>query len=53
MDNVTHAINLPDLRYDRSPGLDFTELEGTIPPSECPRFVPPWLPPRHELLPAD
>ncbi len=44
---------LGDLRYDRSPGLDFAEIEGTIPPRECPRLVPRWLPPRHELLPAD
>ncbi len=44
---------LGDLRYDRSPGLDFAEIEGTIPPTNCPRRVPPWLPPRHELLPAD
>jgi inner membrane protein len=44
---------LGDLRYDRSPGLDFAEIEGTIPPGNCPRWVPPWLPPRHELLPAN
>jgi inner membrane protein len=44
---------LGDLRYDRSSGLDFAELEGTIPPARCPRWVPPWLPPRHELLPSD
>jgi inner membrane protein len=42
-----------DLRYDRSPGLDFAELEGTIPPAECPRLVPPWLPPRHALLSSE
>ena len=44
---------LGDLRYDRSPGLDFAEIEGTIPPVNCPRWVPPWLPPRHELFPFD
>jgi inner membrane protein len=44
---------LGDLRYDRSPGLDFAELRGTIPPAKCPRFVPPWIPPRHELLPPE
>jgi inner membrane protein len=47
------TLLLGDLRYDRSPGLDFAEIEGTIPPVNCPRFVPPWLPPRHELLPSD
>ncbi len=44
------GIFLGDLRYDRSPGLDFSELRGTIPPASCPRFVPPWIPPRQDLL---
>ena len=44
---------LGDLRYDGSPGLDFAEIEGTIPPVNCPRWVPPWVPPRHELFPFD
>jgi inner membrane protein len=44
---------LGDLRYDRGSGRNFAEIEGTIPPTQCPRFVPPWLPPRHELLPSN
>jgi len=48
-----NGLFLGDLRYDRSPDLDFAELRGTIPPASCPRFVPPWIPPRHELLPEE
>ncbi len=48
-----HGLFLGDLRYDRSPDLDFAELRGTIPPTSCPRLVPPWIPPRHELLPEE
>ena len=45
-----HELFWGDLRYDRHAGLDFAEFVGTIPPTGCPRFVPPWIPPRHELL---
>ncbi|PTL82017.1 metal-dependent hydrolase [Vitiosangium sp. GDMCC 1.1324] len=41
-----------DLRYDREGALGFAELaldDGTA----CPRFVPPWVPPRGELLSGD
>jgi inner membrane protein len=40
-----------DLRYDRSPGLDFSDtvLDGV----DCPKNLPPWLAPRRELLQAD
>ena len=39
-----------DLRYDRSPDVEFAETR--LPPAVegCPRFVPPWRPPRSELL---
>jgi inner membrane protein len=38
-----------DLRYDRSPGLDFSDLElGTE--TACPQFVPGWAEPRAALL---
>jgi inner membrane protein len=47
------GLFLGDLRYDRSPDLDFAELRETIPPASCPRFVPPWIPPRHALLPEE
>jgi inner membrane protein len=41
-----------DLRFDRSPGLDFPEM--VLPPevSECPPLVPTWTPPRERLLEA-
>ncbi len=38
-----------DLRYDREPGLGFAEIDlarGT----RCPAYVPPWTPPREDLL---
>lgn len=41
-----------DLRYDRSPGLDFSDLP-LAEPRDCPRFVPPWQPPRHALFPGE
>lgn len=41
---------LGDLRYDRGEGLGFAAIElGTSPP-RCPRAVPPWHPPRADLL---
>jgi inner membrane protein len=39
-----------DLRYDREPELDFAEMRVSESPTECPRFVPPWEPPRQDLL---
>ena len=40
-----------DLRYDREPGEGFAELTlGQT--SKCPSHVPPWLPPRGDLLRA-
>jgi len=39
-----------DLRYDRESGLDFGELDLAEEGSECPRGVPPWTPPRLDLL---
>jgi inner membrane protein len=39
-----------DLRYDTSPGLDFSDtvLDGV----GCPEYLPPWLPPRSALVEA-
>ena len=39
-----------DVRYDRSAGLDFSDtvLDGV----GCPEDLPPWIPPRAELLGA-
>ncbi|MGV3593377.1 MAG: metal-dependent hydrolase [Gammaproteobacteria bacterium] len=39
-----------DLRYDREPGLGFAEMQVSAEPAQCPRFVPPWEPPRADLL---
>jgi inner membrane protein len=39
-----------DLRYDRRPGLDFSDVLVPAHPPSCPRAVPPWLPPRSSLL---
>jgi inner membrane protein len=41
---------LGDIRYDRSAALDFAETVGTSPPATCPKRVPPWIPPRADLL---
>jgi inner membrane protein len=41
---------LGDIRYDRSQGLDFAETVGTSPPDTCPKRVPPWTPPRGDLM---
>jgi inner membrane protein len=37
-----------DLRYDREPEAGFAELE--IGSNPCPASLPPWLPPRSDLL---
>jgi inner membrane protein len=39
-----------DLRYDREPELGFAEMQLAAEPEQCPRFVPPWIPPRADLL---
>jgi inner membrane protein len=39
-----------DLRYDREPELGFAEVEVGPSADECPRFRPPWVPPREDLL---
>ncbi|MEI9941735.1 MAG: metal-dependent hydrolase [Pseudomonadota bacterium] len=41
---------LGDLRYDRNPGLDFSDLSLSEREGECPKYVPSWLPPRSDLL---
>ena len=41
---------LGDLRYDREKELGFAELALQDPPGACPRLVPPWQPPRADLL---
>jgi inner membrane protein len=39
-----------DVRYDRHPDLDFSDFRLPPQQQECPRFVPPWIPPRSDLL---
>jgi inner membrane protein len=38
-----------DLRFDREPELGFAELDLAR-RAPCPRYVPPWIPPRSDLL---
>jgi len=38
-----------DLRYDREPALGFAEIDLAH-PGRCPGYVPPWVPPRSDLL---
>jgi inner membrane protein len=45
-----HDIVFGDLRFDRSVGVDFADLELEKEPVACPRFLPSWTPPREELL---
>jgi inner membrane protein len=47
---VGHATVLGDLRYDRERQLGFAEIAVRDPPGACPRHVPPWQPPRTDLL---
>ena len=44
------SLIVGDLRFDRSTGLDFADLELARVPASCPRFVPGWTPPRSDLL---
>jgi inner membrane protein len=37
-----------DLRYDRTEALEFAEF--SLADRNCPKWIPPWLPPRSELL---
>jgi inner membrane protein len=39
-----------DLRYDRAVGLDFSDVLVGYSGPECPSAVPPWRPPRADLL---
>ncbi len=43
-----------DLRYDRNPELDFADVlvaPKPLPAADCPPNLPPWIPPRTDLLP--
>lgn len=39
-----------DLRYDREPDLGMAEIAAGPGLDECPGFLPPWVPPRQDLL---
>jgi hypothetical protein len=43
-------IVLGDLRYDNEPGLGFSEIALSGAAADCPRWVPPWVPPIATLL---
>lgn len=47
--NAAGAVQLGDLRYDREPQAGFSEI---VLRDVCPRHVPPWQPPRSDLLPT-
>ncbi|HEY4158004.1 MAG TPA: metal-dependent hydrolase [Polyangiaceae bacterium] len=40
-----------DVRYDREAAIEFAEFALT-PNPQCPRHVPPWIPPRSDVLDA-
>ena len=46
-----------DLRYDRSPTLDFSDMHlepaADRAKQTCPTWLPPWSPPRADLIPFD
>jgi hypothetical protein len=44
------TLHVGDLRYARGPDLGFAEVVVPERPAECPRRVPPWRPPRADLL---
>jgi hypothetical protein len=39
-----------DLRYDRGDGDGFAEMRVPLQPPSCPNSIPPWEPPRHDIL---
>jgi inner membrane protein len=41
---------LGDVRYDRLPGNGFAEVHTEREPRNCPGGVPPWRPPREDVL---
>ena len=43
------SVVLGDLRYDRKPGLDFSDLSLGPQQAACPQYVPSWLPPRSDI----
>jgi inner membrane protein len=50
VDTGTGELVVGDLRYDRRRGLDFSDAQIAARPARCPAAVPPWIPPRRDLL---
>ncbi len=46
------ALTLEDLRYDRGGGAGFAGFRIPAHPTSCPAGVPPWRPPRADVLGA-
>jgi inner membrane protein len=46
------TVVLGDLRYDRDEAGGFAELEVPARSTACPGWIPPWTPPRHDLVEA-
>ncbi|GJG86477.1 hypothetical protein tb265_16580 [Gemmatimonadetes bacterium T265] len=46
------TVVLEDLRYDRGGGAGFAGFRVPLRPAACPRGVPPWRPPRADLIGA-
>jgi len=44
------TVAVEDLRYDRGGGAGFAAFRVPARPATCPRDVPPWRPPRADLL---
>ena len=44
------AVMLGDVRYGGGSGNGFTDVRVPLPPATCPAAVPPWTPPRADLL---
>jgi inner membrane protein len=53
VDDDDGTLIMGDLRYDRSPGLDFSDARIERQPTSCPAAVPSWTPPRHDLFDLD
>jgi inner membrane protein len=50
VEKLDGTLIVGDLRFDRSPGVEFAEMELPRVVGECPKNVAPWIPPREELL---
>jgi hypothetical protein len=50
VDDGAGELVLGDLRYDRREDLDFSDVRIETRPERCPEAVPPWIPPRRDLI---